>query len=181
MVAGDTCGESCTVFVSSSFFTGDLVTGAQTQYPGTCSGVTTGLDAGDCICQTLADNALLDGTYKAWLSDDTMDARDRLTQANVPYIRVDGEVVVANSFADLVDGSLMNPIFLTEDGGAPRSEVWTGTRPDGTAAPDNCANWTSQSNADLGTVGAPFLSDVTWTERFSSNCDNELFIYCIEQ
>jgi Protein of unknown function (DUF1554) len=74
----ETCavpGGSCTVFVTSQGFNGNLG----------------GLAGADTKCQALADTAGLGGTYKAWLSDSTTDARNRLTQATVPYRLVDGQ------------------------------------------------------------------------------------------
>src|SRR5262245_59197581 len=138
-------GGSCTVFVTSQLFTGNLG----------------GLVGADAKCQQLADGAQLPGAFKAWLSDSTTDARDRLTQATVPYIRVDG-IQIADGFQDLVDGSLDAPINVTEQGDTvpPFQLVWTGTNEEGRlglgpgASIQTCTEWTTEAPAPgLGHLG----------------------------
>lgn len=99
-----------TVFITSQVFNGNLG----------------GLAGADAKCQQLATAAGLGGTYKAWLSDSTTDARDRLTHATVPYRLVDG-TTVANDFTDLTDGSLDAPINRAENGTVVGDRPWTGT------------------------------------------------------
>ena len=59
-----------------------------------------GLAGADATCQTLAENAGLQGTYRAWLSDSTISAAQRLTHNKGPYVRTDG-VIVAHDWDDL--------------------------------------------------------------------------------
>lgn len=62
----------------------------------------------DAECQTLADAATpsaLGGTYKAWISNSTTNATDRLTHSTTPYVQVDG-TKVADDWADLIDGEI---------------------------------------------------------------------------
>ena len=61
------------VFVTEGSYSGDLIAEARVITP--CAQVSTGLEAGDCICQVEADDAGLVGTYRAWLSD-TMESPD---------------------------------------------------------------------------------------------------------
>ena len=86
------CGDLLfkTVFVTSGAFDGDTDTGAG------------GLAGADDICNAAAMAASLAGTYTAWLSDSVTDARDRVTQATIPYVRTDG-VRIAVDLADVVN------------------------------------------------------------------------------
>jgi hypothetical protein len=160
----DTPGGSCLVFLTSQTYTGDLG----------------GLLGADAECQALADAAGLSGAYKAWLSDSTTAARDRLTQATVPYVRVDG-TVVANSFTDLVDGMIMNPILLTEMNTLGTSSAWTGTQPDGSATQANCQNWTSGAFDMTGTGGTTQVVSGLWTDFVDARCFSTAGLYCFEQ
>ena len=89
------CGEALfkTVFVTSTTHTGDLKAEG---------GGATGLAGADNICNARAGEASLPGTYTAWLSTNATDARDRVTQASVPYLQTNG-IKIADNFADLVD------------------------------------------------------------------------------
>lgn len=179
----DVPGGSCLVFVTSTTHTGNLG----------------GLAGADAICQARADAAGLGGTFRAWLSDSTTAARDRLTRAGVPYVRVDGVQVAAN-FADLTDGALMQPILLTEGGAVdPQGAVWTGTTPAGELSVATCLDWRSGGGADGGVIGESFERSREWTERCNpapgfppfpagpcgganrSGCANRGGIYCFEQ
>ncbi len=80
-----------------------------------------GIVGADAECQALADAASLSGTFLAWLSDSlgNSPATDpNFVKSEVPYLRVDG-IMVASSWADLVDGSLLAPIEVDEQGNHP--------------------------------------------------------------
>ena len=87
-----------------------------------------GLAGADAKCPARADAAGLPGTYRAWLSTATESAGGRMTPSTLPYVLVNGVRVAAN-FADLVDGTLENPISVTEKGVSVSSFliVWTAT------------------------------------------------------
>lgn len=136
-----------TVFATSGEFSPDLMT-KPFELASTMAG--TGLEAGDVICQRLADDAVVGGTYKAWLSDSAEVAAEWLNHAGVPYVRTDG-AIVANDWADFADGSLVLPINVDEvgvDDDLPgfSAWVWTGTATDGLnldRATDWCDVWSS--------------------------------------
>ena len=122
------CGDLLfkTVFVWSTTHSGNLKT---------AGGGATGLEGADNICNDLAQAANLPGTFTAWLSDSTADAKDRVTQSVVPYNRTDG-VRVADNFADLTDcgnpDCLQAPIDRNEFGVQPGLKfAFTGTGPTG--------------------------------------------------
>lgn len=182
------CGSAYArcVFVTSQTYTGNL----------------DGLSGADSKCQELADAAGLSGSFKAWLSDSTTEAHDRLAQAAVPYVRVDG-VHVAKNWTDLTDGSLLAPIDKDETGDLVFAEnVWTGTRSDGTTSHLNgtetqCNDWTSSDFAGCtraegicANIGNSFRTNVDWTDRGACACcgprdigsqANILHLYCFEQ
>jgi hypothetical protein len=138
-----------------------------------------GLAGGDAICQARADAATLGGTWRAWLSTSTLDARDRIVGAQ--YRLVDGTTVIASSLNDLLDGTLTNNIDHDENGALAIPNVWTGTRGDGTAAASTCGDWTTETAT--GTYGENDLptASMVWSEQSTSLCgSNSLRLYCIE-
>lgn len=190
-LTGDGCGliftdpTSRTVFLTSKFFTGDLVTEAKNL--GIKGKLRPGLVAADKICNKLAEDAgVPGGTYKAWLSGPTGSPSTRFEQANVPYELVNGDKVV-DDYADLVDGSLDHRIDRTETGVFNTGQgVWTGTQGDGQASGVDCNGWTSDSPGDSGAFG--FSDEITgggWTRRVSGGgtgpCDATRRMYCFEQ
>lgn len=168
------CDCNKIVFVSSGVYTGNLG----------------GSGGADAKCQALATAAGMRGTFKAWLSDSTAGPSTRFVRSFYPYVRVDG-VVIANNWQDLVDGSLLNPINVTEgrvELGEPyyMPDVWTNTKQDGSpdcadAACSSCAFWTDGTSASLGSGGSHIEVGPYWTTGALGNCDWEIHIYCFEQ
>lgn len=155
------------VFVTSTTHTGDLG----------------GLDSADAICQVLADNSMLDGRYKAWLSDAIQSPSTRFNRSDVPYELVDGTQVAAN-YDDLVDGTIQNTIDLTEGGGDFNTAVWTNTSVDGTpqfTGDGSCSGWQSSMPELLGLTGISVSIDSQWTALQALSCDTLRALYCFEQ
>jgi hypothetical protein len=178
------------VFATSVAYTGDLG----------------GLDGADAKCQGLADAAGLGGTYKAWLSDVTASAAERLTHVGAPYVLADGVTVVATDWNSLVAVSatqfLLHPIDLTETLGSPPVNTWpfdpaiplawTNTEPDGSTNPMcdetvcySCGSWsTTALESHVGNLTAV---DVGWTYSFDAGpsgfvpCDKLFSLVCFEQ
>ena len=176
---GDGCSAICEletgpveddlrVFVTSQEFSGDFGS----------------LEDADSLCQQVANEANLIGTWKAWLSDDNENAADRLTQTAGDYKLVD-ETVIANGWDELVDGDLDAPINLDEGGNFVGSFefAWTGTGSDGTSAGDgpnfNCNNWVG--SALTGRTGKVSEVDSTWTNIGGNTCSSGSRLYCFEQ
>jgi hypothetical protein len=160
-------GGSCLVFVTSTLHTGNLG----------------GLTGADAICQARAAAADLPGTFKAWLSDGSASAGDRLTHADVPYVRVDN-IKVADNFNDLVDGALDAPIAVDELGGSHVGVVWTGTLAGGqTFIFATCGNWTVGGLPLAGFVGEATATGAEWTGVPPSDisCATAARVYCFEQ
>jgi hypothetical protein len=167
-------GGVCLVFVTSTEHNGKLG----------------GLDGADDICQRLAAAKRLPGTYKAWLSDDTISPAVRFTNrdATGPYELVNGSRI-ANNWADLTDGAISAPINQTEDGTSVDNYVWTNTLPDGTRGglfpTDDCENWTSDSDAPEqgGNGGRSTQTGAEWTSstHTGSLCVSRNRLYCFQQ
>ena len=177
-VGGNTGQTPCThkiVFVSSNTYNGNLG----------------GLTGADAKCQTLANNAGLSGTFKAWLSDSSGSPSTRFTKSNVPYKLVNG-AIIADNWSDLTNGDIQNPINIKETGQAYTSIVWSQTSYDGTlqtySSYNICAQWTSSSSIDgyRGLSGDSRVKTSQWTEwAFTTSnppqCWSTLAIYCFEQ
>jgi hypothetical protein len=174
----------CRVFLTSTLYQGDLREG----------GAGSGIAGADAKCQARANASARTqgGTYKAWLSGstDASSPAQRFTNtANTgPYVRVDdAATVIAADWADLTDGTLQNPINVTETGGVRFDFIWTNTQPDGTAGgtfPNaHCQEWTTSANLpNIGNVGQNIVVNSLWTEAGSLlSCNSTLRLYCVEQ
>ena len=183
------------VFLSSINMDGDIVGTAQDDLGLTC---TDGLSCADAICQELADVAQLGGEYMAWLSDTNLGPADRFTKADMPYVRVGDEVVIANDWADLIDcpdGVCLKATISTNENGDDDIGVpWTNTATDGTPGNSmgnpgvgSCGDWMSLSG--YGAAGWSWFRAADWTFRDyspSQACDKSYNlghhkIYCFEQ
>ena len=151
-----------------------------------------GVLGADAICTQHATDAGLGGTWTAWLSNSTINAKDRLVAAGAlgPYRNTIGKIV-ALDLNDLTDGMLdiSSGGFRYDENGQEtntRRYVWTSTESDGTAFPGgSCGTDWNDVNA-LGLVGDREQDDSGWTRvtfppdgRLQS-CSDELSIYCFK-
>jgi len=150
----------------------------------------------DSLCQAAASQGSLPGTYKAFMSFSTVNAKDRIPEG--PYYLPDG-TLVATSKANLLGGSLLHALDLDEsrnliEGDEPNLEVWTGTGADGTLYGNNlaiyqCGNWTisfNDPNDFTAIAGNAALVDSGWTARVTGGpwwywCGDYKHIYCFQQ
>ncbi|MFK7987551.1 MAG: hypothetical protein AB8I08_16145 [Sandaracinaceae bacterium] len=146
-----------------------------------------GLAGADSECATLASTAGLTGTFAAWLSDSGSSAATRLTQATVPYVRIDG-VRVADDWDDLVDGTLDAPISVDENGVtlATNATAWTNTDVSGTnitAGSNACNDWgATASPPPRGALGSVSGTGSGWTHFTTVACPGlRRRLYCVEQ
>lgn len=160
------------VFISSQIYNGNLG----------------GLVGADNKCQTLADSANLGGSWKAWVSDSTTSVSSRMNQSGLPYILVDGTSKIADNWFSLVDGSLDNPILLSETNQVLglNLRVWTNTAPSGniysSAANSTCTDWTSavpSRNSRSGINSSNTSGE--WTNSQNRSCNDHEHLYCFEQ
>lgn len=169
-----TCATEKKVFVTSTLYDGNLG----------------GLAGGDAKCQARATAAGLAGTYKAWLSDTTGSPSTRFTQSIRPYVLVNG-TKLANDWADLVDGTVLAAVNITElNTAAPTggtacggpSAVWTNTNLSGEHAMDgwSCSNWSTNASGG-GITSQSSAVTLQWSCGRSPGCAALAALYCFQQ
>lgn len=144
-----------------------------------------GLLGADLRCRNLAAKAGLPRplTFKAWLSDTTTSAADRLAHSPGRYVLVNG-LVVAQDWDALTSGTLENPIMVDEQSMTRENAVWTGTLATGQSVPSSefCGDWDDESGFDKSAgFGVSSSIDATWSFIDQSGCASAGRIYCIEQ
>ncbi|MDX2015010.1 MAG: DUF1554 domain-containing protein [Myxococcaceae bacterium] len=163
---GGVCVRGKRIFVTSTTYGGDFG----------------GPASADALCQGRAQAGALSGTYKAWLSTSTVNARDRITQSTVPYYRRSASsiLLVANNYAELVANGQPRTISFTELGSAVAGFVWTGSNNSGVYSAPACTDWqTGAGNGRFGTIGATTVPG--WTDDGTGPCSFPRRLYCIEQ
>lgn len=158
-----------------------------------------GVEGADALCQQMADDAGLGGTFLAWISsaDQDISVADRFTPHDGPYVLADG-TQIASSWAELIDGTLDAPILLDESGnppggysdgnchgGATCTTVFTGTNPGGGAYSgqhDDCDGWSTTVFLPAFAGGDANAIDQGWS-LFAAGlrCDYAARLYCFEQ
>lgn len=164
----DACSTGCVLprqmFVTSIKYTGDL----------------DGIAGADSKCQFFAIQVGLEGTYRAWLSDNTLSPGTRFdTTFTGAYKRVDG-VPIALGWAGLTGSELLAPPNRDEQGKLQVGDVWTNTLMGGMSASNShCASW----NSTVGTssVGKPESTLPIWSYDLGGVACNTLQrLYCFE-
>ncbi len=126
-----------------------------------------GLAGADAICQSQADAAGIDRTFRAYLSTqgpNAVNARDRIGEG--PWFNANGYRVAANVDDLHSMNHRLGPLTaltatgnqIPGNGFSPnRHDILTGTQPDGTAYPAGddmtCNNWTDSSEDGTARVG----------------------------
>jgi hypothetical protein len=121
-----------------------------------------GLEGADAYCKSLATAAGVsaDKNWRAYLSTDTENAKDRIGAG--PWYNAKGEKIaddVASLHGDA--NNLTKQTALDETGAVingrgdtpNRHDILTGSMPDGTAAPETCGNWTMGGAEGAAIVG----------------------------
>lgn len=154
------------------------------------NGALDGLAGADARCMNAAADAGLEGEYLAWLSDGTLGPAQRMEKFPGDY-RLPNGVLVANSWQDLTNSTLIHPINADEHGepGPDVSvcigdEVWTNTVANGDPNTQNdCDEWTDGTPQRSSSAGRSSAVDATWTHSECSAvaCSTELPLYCIQQ
>ncbi|MFO0600581.1 MAG: choice-of-anchor D domain-containing protein [Myxococcaceae bacterium] len=131
----------------------------------------------DALCNYYASDAGINNTtssnYVAWMSSSASNATTRLT-ATGGARRMDGAPFYLSK-ADLIAGSVRNPIALDESGlliPNGTASLWTGTNTGGTTNSLDCSGWTSNAAVGLNrglVYGGPDL----WTDGTGGHtCNN---------
>jgi hypothetical protein len=144
-----------------------------------------GIAGADAVCASsaaLSRHASITGKkYVAWLSAGGVSPSTRFKR-DAAFVRSDGAVVAADWTA-LTSGNLSAGMIYDADGNAivnpELGNVWTGTKPDGTPATENCGSFTGPG---FGTAGNALEYDAKWTEAKSGACAfDEMRVYCFEE
>ena len=157
------------------------------------STVTTGSFGGSIVadraCNDAAAAAGLPGLFRAWVGQRSVTSPNVDYRAPVNhftpgkrYVLSDGRPV-AYGWADLTDGTLINPIDLDEWGQPVAGKVWTGIQADGRTVPGGspCQNW-SNGASSAGIVGLIGSTGSTWSfNPVYEMCWLDLPFYCFEQ
>ena len=141
-----------------------------------------GVRGADQICQQAADNAGLNSTFQAWISNSTTSVSQRFVHHEKSYTLLDGTLLAIN-WNDLTDGVLSDKITQRANGEYIEwAQVWTGTEGDGTQSISNCIDWTTGSNDKFGRVGHTNSdSNGGWTSWGNISCNGfGRWLYCFE-
>jgi hypothetical protein len=166
---GGASGGMKRVFVTSARYTGDLKTQGA---------AASGLQGGDNLCSSAASAASLGGTWKAFLSDSTIDAISRIADVG-PWFQLDGSKTFASKAA-LAQPAL---VYVTIDElgmSNGNSGHWTGSVAAGARATDHCTSWASASASVEGAAGGVDSLDM-WSAGYSDSCDTKNRLVCFEQ
>lgn len=167
---GDEAPTSKIIFWTDDIYKGDLG----------------GVSGADGKCQLSADNAMVKGTFKAWISDTavagSIPARPDFTYYDLPYQNVDG-TPVAGHFVDFLDSEFVG-LIRSVTAATNYISYWTGLNDNGDSSGTlDCQNWTSRSNSDNGTVGFDRggLINGNWSNLSSPGCHIAVHLLCFEQ
>jgi hypothetical protein len=161
------------VFVTSMAYNGDL----QAQ-----GGGESGLEGADNLCNLHAQAADLEGTWVAWLSNDDIDAIDRLPDLGPWYATNQCTQLFRNRASIAVSGP-QSAIDRDENNRVgPPINVWTGTEPNGRRSGFDCTQWSNRAFNVEGSVGVGSnnLLPGGWTEVATNPCDREARLFCFE-
>jgi hypothetical protein len=139
-----------------------------------------GLGGADTLCNNAAEEAGLEGNWKAILSKNDTIARDRLTIRG-PVENIAGETV-ADDASDLWDGTLDTVIDVDEHGESASGHVWTGTDSQGGLGglDANCNGWNTGDETASGVRGSVGQTDGDWLDAEETLCDSKASLYCID-
>ncbi len=131
----------------------------------------------DALCEELAAQAGLEGTFVSWVSTSEVPAVTRLDGAR-GWVRPDGRPF-ADRPSDLVEGRIFYPPVLDEEGQEVRNRrALTGSDGEGTLG-QNCEDWTDFGDS-LASVGQPGATFPGWSDDSTAGCDSAemLGVYC---
>jgi hypothetical protein len=139
----------------------------------------TGLEVADADCTT-AGQMYGGGQWRAWLSDSSMNAIERLSDVG-PWYRLDQQTKLFDSRAAITQGPLVPIEDPTDAGAGMRSLFWSGTLLDGTASTGDCSDWTSYVGGGTATVGRADTAGSGWVDPTPLSCSKYLSLLCFEQ
>lgn len=147
-----------------------------------------GVQGADAKCQAQAQGAGLPGVFRAFLSSSSQDVKDLIGGPNMslPVVNTQGQALFPSWSAVFTTQEWASGVELynfagakVEDntGGITDGDLWHGSKPDGTAAPDTCSDWTSASSAVQGQNGEADQHELLRQE--TQDCDNTFGVVCV--
>jgi len=91
-----------------------------------------------------------------------------------PVHRADDDVLVANTWNDLIDTTKSPRAPVSTAATEPAGIVWSGATESST-----CKNWTSEATADFGVQGHTTLTSANWLARGAGQCDLLAHLLCV--
>ena len=149
-----------------------------------------GASGADEKCQALADNAGLDGTFKAWLSQSASSSPAQSWEQHIPfqpYYLVDETTKIAddwNHLTNALTNELHHVINKNENGQTITDalRVWTNTNWDGNrVSTDNCNGWTKSGTDWTSKYGSIESTSHNWSWPGGMRCNWLGRLYCIQQ
>lgn len=156
-----------------------------TEYTGNLGGIA-GADA-KCAAHAVlgTKTKTLGGTWKAIISDHSVNAKDRISLIGTLSIQNTngGNIFNKASFLWSNPASLVNAVGYDENGVyLGRGDAWTGTTHVGLKNQDDCLNWLSSLNSEEGNYGSTTSISNSWMEKPGvGGCDEFARLYCINQ
>ncbi|MFH1018565.1 MAG: hypothetical protein V1798_10365 [Pseudomonadota bacterium] len=175
-------GNGKVVFATDAIKTGDLTAWDN------AGGATTGLAAADNVCQAEATAAGLVGTFKAWLSDSSTDAKDRIGPNSTGWIRTDG-YTFTTSLTDLITSPFKAYVPIDRKADGTRvgfDHAWTYTQEDGTkgSTGDDCADWTNgvsvPANVLVGSTASTYGQWTNYGPDSFRSCNESARLHCFQ-
>jgi len=175
----DACSNDCVkprlVFVTTAKFDGNL-------------GGLAGADTKCGMAGMTADPNLPVNAWRAWLSDDNGSPSTRFDTTFTGWYRLVDGTPIAKGWSDLIDGSLLAAINLTEKAAVPVEplSVWSNTSPAGTQIDaEHCNNWMSSMFDPDGRVGDTTAANAGWTNLNDADnnpapCFGALHLFCFQ-
>lgn len=190
--AGDASpyATSMRTFATSSAYSGNIVRFAKQKR-------LSGPEAADWLCADAAKNANLGGNWRAWLSDDSADAADRV-QNDGPWVSVDRAYLTFETIADIGSGANGSGRKVLLENGRPAegavsgfvdewgnptsatldNTIYTGSTASGRNSRANCDNWTSEQPFEPDGSFQYLNSSVGGAEQ---GCSVPRSLLCLEQ
>ena len=129
----------------------------------------------DLECAAAAARGGLRGAYVAWISTQTMDAKNRIPPTARGWVRPDG-LPFGDTLQEILNGEIYYPPILDEHGQPHVNvNVGTGTKLDGTHSTETC-----DASPNI-TFGVSDGASPHWTDAQSLTllpCSNSLHLYC---
>jgi len=134
----------------------------------------------DARCQGAAVAASLPGTYVAWISTDSLAARNKDIGTG-PWFTLTSQRV-ANTPSDVNNGILDAPINVDEEGRTlgTAEQAWTGSSPTGQLSPlGTCGSWSSDTGTSA--IGLVSATGNTFRNDGPGTCTSPYHLYCFQQ